>query len=299
MPREVQLTWYDTLELAATFAGLTRVRSRFLPFGASPPWPKGQSPNSDPAGLERTTALARASLYNFMAVSFAEPPTAEYTDRLRQSRALSILAEKGLGGDELRQWGEGLTLDEQSADLASAYTTLLIRPGPYSAPPLASKYLTEGTGPLHPLSLGTVAEAVEAAYREAGLVVGGAGPYPPQHLAIELQFMHHCVAREAAAWGEDSPHAAELWRERQLGFLTAHLLPWIGAFYDRVSGCGAHPYYRALAGLTASFLGSDARHLAANRAIASSSAARSSPSMDQEGDDVVYRPGLRTGRIAH
>ena len=36
----------------------------------------------------------------------------------------------------------------------------------------------------------------------------------------------------------------------------------------RVNALGAHPYYRALAGLTASFLASDARHVAAERAAA-------------------------------
>ena len=268
MPLDVQLTWHDTLELAAALAGLTRVRSRFLPFGTVPPSLQAHPPTSDAAGLERTTALARAGLYNFLAVSFAEPPSPGFTDRLYHSRALVLLTDLGLGGDDLRHWGEDLSLDEQAADLASAYTRLLIRPGPDSAPPLASEYLGQGTGPLHPLSLGTVAEAVEAAYREAGLVVSGAGLYPPQHLAIELQFMHHCVAREAATWGENSSGATELWRERQLSFLSAHLLPWIDAFCDRVNALGAHPYYRALAGLTASFLASDARHVAAERAAA-------------------------------
>jgi TorA-specific chaperone len=295
MPCDVRLTWHDTLELAAALAGLTRVRSRFLPFGAAPPWPKGGSPASDAAGLERTTALARAGLYNFLAVGFAEPPTAEFTDRLVQSRAPALLAEKGLGGDDLRQMGEACTPDERAADLARAYTRLLVRPGPESAPPLASEYLAGGAGPLHPLSLGTVAEAAEAAYREAGLVVSGAGPYPPQHLAIELQFMHHCAARQAAAWGEDSADEADLWRERQLSFLTAHLLPWMGAFYDRVTVCGAHPYYRALAGLTASFLASDARLLAKDRRVASPSAVPSSPSLVHKARDVAFRPGLQAG----
>lgn len=238
-------------------------------------------------------ALIRGGLYNFLAVSFAEPPSPGFTELLYRSRAPALLADKGLGGDDLRRLAEDAG-GEAPETLSSAYTRLLVRRGPDAAPPLASEYLDVDPSPQDPLSLGPVAESVAAAYRQAGVVVSGAGLYPPQHLAIELQFMHHCAAREAAAWGENSGSEAALWRQRQRDFLAAHLLPWVPDFCQRVDTRETHPWLRALAALTVSFLASDADHLAADLPEASPSAAQA-PGTRRPPPKTIVRPPLRAG----
>ncbi len=263
MAFSANLTWQNFLELSATLAALAHVRSRFIPLSAAG-LPRGEhSPVSIDAALpERAVALARAGLYNFLSATFDEPPLAAFVENLRQSGALAALADRGLAGDDLRQWGEGLNPREGAGELAAAYTQLLTRPGPRCVPLVASFYLYSEYDPAQMLSWGPAAEAAEAAYREAGLVVGCNGPCPPDHLAVEMQFMQHCAAREAAAWGESYAGVTDIWRRRQQAFLTTHLLPWASAFSQRVHDAGAHPYYLAMARLTADFLTADAGHLA-------------------------------------
>ncbi len=84
-----------------------------------------------------------------------------------------MLVDKGLGEEGLRPWGEDVGPLGRAANLALAYTRLLTRPGPDYVPPIASEYLCSPIDRTQPLSWGPAAVAVEAAYREAGLVVGG------------------------------------------------------------------------------------------------------------------------------
>ncbi|HET7009422.1 MAG TPA: molecular chaperone TorD family protein [Anaerolineales bacterium] len=257
----------DVFELAAVLSGVARVRRRFLPFGSAGPAPTRSIPSGrERFGRERTTALARAELYNFLAASFAEPPSAAYLDGLQQSGAIPLLTAKGFGGEDFRLWAETLGPHRIGQDLPQAYSQVFIRPGPQHAPLLATAYLPTGWSnegaEAAALSHGPAAEAVEAAYVDAGLVVGGDGPIAPQHLTVELQFMHHCAACEAAAWGNEDAPLARGWQDRQREFLARHLQRWSVAFARRLALIGAHPYYRALADLTVRFLEADSLELA-------------------------------------
>jgi len=182
------------------------------------------------------TALARASLYNFLAAAFGDPPIPQL----------------------LAAWGETLSgvrrapLDEMSV----AYTRLLIGPGPGYAPPYASVYLHPPASG-KPLLWGPEAAAVEAVYREAGLEIAPGQPRVPDHLALELQFMQHLCAREADATARGAAAEAAEWRERQRNFLCHHLWPWLPRFVGRVSDVDAHPVYRALAVFTLAFVQSE------------------------------------------
>lgn len=261
------LDWNDVLDLAATLSGLARVRRRFLTFGGNSDGPGARRPQLRGEYLsERTTALARAGLYNFLAASFGEPPSDDYVGALRESGAISLLVSKAIGGEGLQIWGQALRSDLLASELSTAYSQAFLRPGPQGSPLLASAYFrpaipTEG-GSAMTLSHGPAAEAVEAAYREAGLVVGGDGPIAPQHLSVELQFMQHCAAREAAAWGDGDPGRAAPWRRRQSRFLSDHLRQWAGGLADELTRAEAHPYYRALADLTVRFLSADSLEMA-------------------------------------
>jgi TorA maturation chaperone TorD len=262
------LTPTEVFELAALLAGVASVRHRFIPFGpAAPARSHSGQTSGEPFLHERTKALARAGLYNFLAATFAEPPSQPYLEGLHQSGAIEILAHRGFGGESFRVWGQSWDGGREVArELPSAYSRAFIRPGSGFIPLLASAYPPPGTSTESAadltLSHGPAAEAVEAAYREAGLVVGGDGPITPQHLAVELQFMHHGAACEAAAWGDEDLARSESWRERQRSFLTHHLRPWTGALAHRIALADVHPFYRALVDLLVRFLAADSLELA-------------------------------------
>ena len=264
---EATLVWDDILDLAGTLSGVARVRRRFLSYGQPAEVQGASDPRLHDGNLpERATALARAGLYNFLAASFGEPPTDEYVGSLLESGAIALLVSKGIGGEDLRAWGHAVHLGQLAHELSGAYLEAFLRPGERRAPLLASNdfvaALALDTPAAMTLSHGPAAEAVEAAYREAGLVVGGDGPIAPQHLAVKLQFMHHLAAREAAAWGEGNPELARDWRIRQSKFLSDHLQHGVAGLSEELSRAGAHPYYRALADLTMLFLSADSLELA-------------------------------------
>src|SRR3990170_4516351 len=105
-------------------------------------------------------ALAYASLYNFLASAFGDPPTPE----------LIAAAANLLPGTPTPP------LDE----LRRAHTRLLVGSGTGYAPPYASIYLhPPGNG--KPQLWGPEAIAVEALYREVGLEIAPGQPRVPDH----------------------------------------------------------------------------------------------------------------------
>jgi TorA maturation chaperone TorD len=179
------------------------------------------------------TTLARASLYNFLAAAFGDPPTLEWVAAMKD-----VLPEAQTGSlDELRR----------------AYTRLLIGPGAGYAPPYASIYLNPPANG-KPQLWGPEAVAVEAIYREAGLDIAPGQPRVPDHLTLEMQFMQHLCAREIDADLRGESKETARWRERQCVFLRDHLWPWLPRFASRVSEVEAHPIYRTLADFALAFV---------------------------------------------
>ncbi|HBY92788.1 MAG: molecular chaperone TorD family protein [Ardenticatenaceae bacterium] len=183
--------------------------------------------------------LARASLYNFLAATFGDPPTAEL---------ITTVAEM-MPDVELSPLGE----------LHRAYTRLFVGPGAGYVPPYASVSLDQPVNGKQQL-WGPEATAVEARYREAGLEVAPGQPRVPDHLALELQFMQHLCTREADADMRGDAVEAAQWRERQQTFLRDHLWPWLPRFVARLSQVEAHPMYRALADFALAFIESEITH---------------------------------------
>ena len=182
------------------------------------------------------TILARASLYNFLAAIFGDPPTLEMLASVRE-----MLPEV-----------EPAPLVE----LHKAYTRLLVGPGAGYAPPYASVYLdlpSKGK----PLLWGREAALVESQYQAAGLDIAPGQNRIPDHLAFELQFMQHLCSRQAEALGRGQPDEADEWDNRQRTFLNDHVWPWLPRFAERVTEAEAHPFYRALVELTVSFIDSE------------------------------------------
>jgi TorA maturation chaperone TorD len=182
------------------------------------------------------TSLARASLYNFLAAAFGDPPTADLL-----AAAVEMLPDLPLA---------------PLYKLHMAYTRLLVGPGKGYAPPYASVYLHPAANS-KPQLWGPEAIKVEAIYRECGLEVAGSQPRLPDHLALELQFMQHLCAREANVIARGRADEAGAWRDLQQVFLRDHLWPWLPRFVGRLSEVKAHSFYLALANFMLEFIRSE------------------------------------------
>jgi TorA maturation chaperone TorD len=177
--------------------------------------------------------LARAALYNFFARVFGEPPTPDLLTALQEM--FPNLTPVGLE-----------TLQQE-------YTSLLVGPSDHYAPPYASIYLHPSQNDKAYL-WGPEASAVEDLYRAAGLEITPGQSRVPDHLALELQFLHHLCACEANSDIHGQPEETIQWRRQQQTFLQERLLPWLPRFVEKLKQAQPHPFYGAVGEIVLGFL---------------------------------------------
>lgn len=96
-------------------------------------------------------------------------------------------------------------------------------------------------------------------YNFFGLSSGGTSRELPDHLSVELEFMHYLAFQEVAALQEDGD--ADSYRRAQRDFLARQLAPWTPRLVERLHTVEAAAFYRALGELIASFARLDVVYL--------------------------------------
>lgn len=178
--------------------------------------------------------------YKLMAACFYEPEPALFTEEKvfqNLSRLLTDLyPEAGISTEEMQQ-----ALHEGSdVDLLVAHAELFIGPFELTASPYGSTYLEQGRR----LMGDTTMEVLEH-YRQAGLEVDI--EQPPDHIAIELEFVSHLYSLEAQALRDgDQEKASKLAQQRQI-FTQTYVRPWMPAFINNMRSGTEHAFYRSLA----------------------------------------------------
>lgn len=82
-------------------------------------------------------------------------------------------------------------------------------------------------------------------YRFFGLTLGPKPKELPDHLAIELEFLHFLAYQEAQALEEGRDPGS--YRRAERDFLERHLLRWLPRLRERLEQVEALPFFRALA----------------------------------------------------
>ncbi len=90
-------------------------------------------------------------------------------------------------------------------------------------------------------------------YSEAGFSLGSGFRDLPDHIEVEMEFMHLLCEKELESQGEWSP-----WRRRQEEFVRLHLVPWVYHFADRVEQKSRSPFYKSAALLLREFVSTEA-----------------------------------------
>ncbi len=96
--------------------------------------------------------------------------------------------------------------------------------------------------------------AVARLYYEAGLAVGESMQLPPDHIAMELEFLSYLYFQEAKAGEEKIEANRRFAGELRQRLLDAHLNGFAGRFAGRLAEKARHPFYRLTAELLAGFL---------------------------------------------
>ncbi|MCB0116463.1 MAG: molecular chaperone TorD family protein [Caldilineaceae bacterium] len=100
-------------------------------------------------------------------------------------------------------------------------------------------------------------------YRAFGFESGGELHDRPDHVAVEMEFMHVLALKEAYALHDHNLEHAEVAVDAQRKFLEDHLGNWISLFAQSLRLNAGDELYPALSHFIEAFVGADARRLGA------------------------------------
>ena len=129
------------------------------------------------------------------------------------------------------------------------FTRLFVGPFKLLAPPYGSIYLEDNR------IMGESTIDVENWYEEEGLDV--AINDPPDHIAMELEFMYYLTVKQIQAAKEENSQNIQLYRQKQKSFLCSHLARWLPELAENVQENAQTEFYKKLTQLTEMFVQSD------------------------------------------
>jgi TorA-specific chaperone len=132
-------------------------------------------------------------------------------------------------------------------ELEAEYVRLFIAAGGGVAAPLYESCHAGGK----PRVMGESALAMRRRLADAGLELAGAANEPPDHLAVELEYLYHLLA---TGWtGDDSGDAAGAGAAGP-AFAREVMLPWVGRFAAALDAGQPHPAYARCADMLLALL---------------------------------------------
>jgi TorA maturation chaperone TorD len=197
-----------------------------------------------------STDMARAATYKLLAECYYPPgeATREHVRQLsRSTRELCSPAAEAADRME-----GALQSDEGFDELAIDHARLFVGPFALLAPPYGSVYL-EGERRL----MGDSTLAVGECYYEVGLELAAGFNGTPDHIAVELEFMHFLVVKELDALSAEQLDRAQNFRQKQRAFLERHLAAWVPDFSHSVEEQAQTQFFQSLAATTRIFIESD------------------------------------------
>ncbi|MBT8341330.1 MAG: molecular chaperone TorD family protein [Desulfatitalea sp.] len=198
-------------------------------------------------------------MYQLLAIGFADPTLAlsrGLIDGGFQTDALAVMEGLRMPPSAVSQVASSFQAVTESIDNADAgafyhqlnvaYARLFIGPGPVVVSPYESIHTDEDPSASGILIVGPVTSAVLKSYRQAGVSLLMGINDPPDHMAIELEFLYYLCDNEAGAWKTKDLATAEKWRGLQSAFTTDHLLKWGPPFCRQVRDATRESFYAVL-----------------------------------------------------
>ncbi len=195
-------------------------------------------------------AESRARIYRTLSIAYARPADEQLLKMLRfwgaleteiPSAALPAIMKKGL--KRLTVWLEKHGFDSaQVTALDVEYTRLFRGLNRTNSPPPPYESVYGESG----LVFGPSTDLVIREYRRFQLK--GQANEPPDHIALELDFVRFLCEQEAQAWGEDEGGRGFL--EDELRFLEEHLAGWVPTLCENIRKFDTTGFYSALSEVT-------------------------------------------------
>lgn len=192
----------------------------------------------------------RANIYKLLSACYYQP-------REDMEEWLELLgANLEVIDSQLANYAKTMTFEYKNqknclSALQVDYAKLFVGPFNLLAAPFGSVYLEKAWQ-----VMGESTIDVFQRYREAGLEITEDFKEPPDHVAVELEFMYYLIFKHLETGDEN-------YFKRQQAFLSSHLGKWADSFTDLVLQHAQTDFYRDLAILTQKFVQSDLERLQA------------------------------------
>ena len=207
------------------------------------------APIRDP---EVVRLIRRADAYCLFSAAFCSPSDAWGDERLFPNLAelmVGLYPAAGPVAEELTSAHESVGLGKLQVEAAR----LFVGPFGLAVPPYGSCYLEQG----HRV-MGDSTMAVQTFYGEWGLALDSDAAEVPDHIAIELEFMHVLLQRQAQARVRGDTQEADALQEAYREFAGRWLLPFALALTARLRAEAEMAFYELLADALCLFVKAEA-----------------------------------------
>lgn len=192
--------------------------------------------------------VRQGNCFRLLAACFYEPEKELFLQESLCDNLASLLAASGCkaeakAADRMKQVLEG----GNDEDLKVEHARLFVGPFELVAPPYGSVYLEENR-----MLMGNSTLAVQKMYQENGLALEVREA--PDHIALELEFLHFLCMGEADAAARDDQDVALALAATRFRFLLNYLAPWVPAFCAAIREGSDNGFYTSLADCLEGFI---------------------------------------------
>jgi TorA maturation chaperone TorD len=198
----------------------------------------------------------RAKVYGILALAFypPKPESGKLIEAIHQAQQLLHPND-----DPILQ--EHNPQDLAAAQLSKEHLRLFVGPGRVPCPPYESVYRQDRPTLEKGLVMGPSTADVRNSYAEANLTLPKSFTDLPDHIAVEMEFMHFLCTEEARLTEQGNSQELAKIRKMQTEFLNEHLKPWVNDFAGCVTRSSNSYFYKAAASLLKTFIENESETL--------------------------------------
>lgn len=192
--------------------------------------------------------LRRADAYRLLSAALYAPCEEWREEKLFESIA-AVLRELYPNTGDLGRDLESVYASADTKELVIEASRLFIGPFELLVPLYGSCHLEENRQ-----VMGDSTVAVQKFYREWGIELSSDAKEMPDHLAVELEFLHFLLHEQATAINAGDDKAASSARQAHADFFERFLFPFARSVTKQLKAASGHKFYVALADLLDLFI---------------------------------------------
>jgi TorA maturation chaperone TorD len=209
--------------------------------------------------MDKSLKRKRGNIYKFLSTCFYLPQKKRFLQDNVFENFISAVKQVCSDANDFSTRMRDAMLEETEESTVVEYSKLFVGPFELLAPPYGSSYLEKGRR-----VMGDTTIEVLKMYNELGLSINKDFKEMPDHVAVELEFMHYLIEKEIQALERSKFNLALFYVERQEIFLNKFLLRWVPSFCENINNNTESKFYAALANCILIFLKNEQEHIQTN-----------------------------------